>query len=252
MFTTGSAEIGRSGPAPTGRAAEVEAGRDGVRRRPDEIADRILHLHELLRTAAPDPPDGRRRHAPRHVPRSSTTSAASPEPYRAPTPSSAPSDRACDGARPARPSLTAPATSSTRCTPPGAPLHRPGNPSDGRRTRPAHHQGKVLRLLPRLAMPNTLTEIDAMGAAITRADLDWTIARITSPNDKPARGIIRAGYLGRDRVGSTMRACRHRRLPRRPAHRHHLASPRRPPSQLNTEHPCSSSSSSSPSCSPPW
>ena len=65
-------------------------------------------------------------------------------------------------------------------------------------------KGKVLRLLPRLAMPNALTEIDAMGAAITGADLDWTIARITSPNDKPAKGIIRAGYLGRDRVGSTM------------------------------------------------
>jgi putative NADH-flavin reductase len=65
-------------------------------------------------------------------------------------------------------------------------------------------KGKVLRLMPRLAMPNALREIDAMGNAIKNADLDWTIARITSPNDKPAKGTIRAGYLGRDKVGSAM------------------------------------------------
>jgi NAD(P)H-binding len=63
-------------------------------------------------------------------------------------------------------------------------------------------KGKVLRLMPRLAMPNALREIDAMAAAITTADLDWTIARITSPNDKPATGTVRSGFLGRDKVGS--------------------------------------------------
>ena len=48
MFTTGSAEIGRSGPAPTGRAADLEAGGMVFAGGPNEIADRILHLHELL------------------------------------------------------------------------------------------------------------------------------------------------------------------------------------------------------------
>jgi putative NADH-flavin reductase len=65
-------------------------------------------------------------------------------------------------------------------------------------------KGKILRLMPRLAMPNALREIDAMGAAITGADFDWTIARITNPTHKPAKGTVRAGYLGHDRIGSAM------------------------------------------------
>ena len=65
-------------------------------------------------------------------------------------------------------------------------------------------KGKVLRLMPRLAFPNALTELDSMTNAVTSSDLDWTIARITSPNDKPAKGRIRSGFLGRDKVGSAM------------------------------------------------
>jgi putative NADH-flavin reductase len=65
-------------------------------------------------------------------------------------------------------------------------------------------KGKVLRLMPRVAMPNALVELDGMTDAVRSADLDWTIARITSPNDKPAKGTIRAGFLGRDKVGSAM------------------------------------------------
>jgi hypothetical protein len=48
-------------------------------------------------------------------------------------------------------------------------------------------KGKVLRFMPQLAMPNALTEIDGMAAAVTGSHLDWTIARITNPTDKPAR-----------------------------------------------------------------
>lgn len=43
-----------------------------------------------------------------------------------------------------------------------------------------------------------------MTAAVTDSDLDWTIARITRPTDKPAIGTVRAGFLGVDRVGSAM------------------------------------------------
>ncbi len=43
-----------------------------------------------------------------------------------------------------------------------------------------------------------------MANAVTSSHLDWTIARITSPNDKPAKGHIRSGFLGRDKVGSAM------------------------------------------------
>jgi len=43
-----------------------------------------------------------------------------------------------------------------------------------------------------------------MTAAVTGPDLDWTIARITHPTDKPATGAVRAGFLGVDRVGWAM------------------------------------------------
>jgi putative NADH-flavin reductase len=65
-------------------------------------------------------------------------------------------------------------------------------------------KAKLFRLMPRLAFPNALVEIDAMTAAVTGSDLDWTIARFISPNDKPATGTIRAGFLGRDDVGTAI------------------------------------------------
>jgi nucleoside-diphosphate-sugar epimerase len=65
-------------------------------------------------------------------------------------------------------------------------------------------KAKVLPVMARLAFPNALTELVGMTAAVTGADLEWTIARITSPNDKAATGTIRAGFLGRDKVGSAM------------------------------------------------
>ena len=48
MFTEGMAEIGRTGPAPSGRAGNYEPGGMVFVGGPNEIADRILHLHELL------------------------------------------------------------------------------------------------------------------------------------------------------------------------------------------------------------
>ena len=47
MFQTGSAEIGRPMRAPSGRAADLERGMVFAGG-PDEVADRILHLHKLL------------------------------------------------------------------------------------------------------------------------------------------------------------------------------------------------------------
>jgi putative NADH-flavin reductase len=65
-------------------------------------------------------------------------------------------------------------------------------------------RAKVLRAMPRLAFPNALTEITGMTDAVRNSGLDWTIARITSPSDKPAKHTIRSGFLGRDKVGSAM------------------------------------------------
>jgi alkanesulfonate monooxygenase SsuD/methylene tetrahydromethanopterin reductase-like flavin-dependent oxidoreductase (luciferase family) len=48
MFETGSAEIGRPAHAPSGRVAEYEPGGMVFAGGPNEVADRILQLHELL------------------------------------------------------------------------------------------------------------------------------------------------------------------------------------------------------------
>ena len=48
MFQTGAAEIGRPAMAPPGRAADLEPGGMVFVGGPNEVAERILHLHELL------------------------------------------------------------------------------------------------------------------------------------------------------------------------------------------------------------
>jgi alkanesulfonate monooxygenase SsuD/methylene tetrahydromethanopterin reductase-like flavin-dependent oxidoreductase (luciferase family) len=48
MFEAGMAEIGRTGPPPSARAVNYEAGGMVFVGGPDQVADRILHLHELL------------------------------------------------------------------------------------------------------------------------------------------------------------------------------------------------------------
>ncbi len=65
-------------------------------------------------------------------------------------------------------------------------------------------KAKLLPVMAGLMFPNALHELRGMTAAVTQSGLDWTIARITSPNNKPSRGTLRAGYLGRDNVGSAM------------------------------------------------
>jgi putative NADH-flavin reductase len=65
-------------------------------------------------------------------------------------------------------------------------------------------KAKLLPLLAKIMFPNALTELVGMTAAVTGSDLDWTLARITNPTDRPAKGTVRAGYLGHDPVGSAM------------------------------------------------
>jgi len=48
MFATGAAEIGRPPMAPPGRGSQLEPGGMVFAGSPDEVADRILHLHGLL------------------------------------------------------------------------------------------------------------------------------------------------------------------------------------------------------------
>lgn len=65
-------------------------------------------------------------------------------------------------------------------------------------------KAKVLPVVAGIMFPNALKELRAMTKAVTESDLDWTLARITNPVDKPAKGTLRAGYLGLDNVGSAM------------------------------------------------
>jgi putative NADH-flavin reductase len=81
----------------------------------------------------------------------------------------------------------------------GLATHSVADPRD-RPTRKA----KILPVMAKLAFPNALTELVGMTQAVVTSDLDWTIARITSPNDRPAKGTVRAGFLGQEKVGSAM------------------------------------------------
>ncbi|MFE9888502.1 NAD(P)-dependent oxidoreductase [Streptomyces scopuliridis] len=67
-----------------------------------------------------------------------------------------------------------------------------------------HWKHRVLPVMARLMFPNALTELTGMTTAVTRSGLDYTIARITNPTDKPATGRIRSGFLGHDASGSAM------------------------------------------------
>jgi len=65
-------------------------------------------------------------------------------------------------------------------------------------------KAKLLPLIAGVSFPNALTELRGMTAAVTDSELDWTPARITNPTDRPAKGTVRAGFLGRDAVGWAM------------------------------------------------
>jgi len=65
-------------------------------------------------------------------------------------------------------------------------------------------KAKILPVIAGLLFPNALNELVGMTAAVTQSDLDWTIARITRPARRRPKGTVRAGFLGRDKVGSVM------------------------------------------------
>ncbi|ANS63138.1 hypothetical protein SLINC_0914 [Streptomyces lincolnensis] len=67
-----------------------------------------------------------------------------------------------------------------------------------------HWKHRVLPVAAGLMFPNALAELKGMTEAVTGSGLDYTIARITNPTDKPATGRIRSGFLGHDKVGSAM------------------------------------------------
>jgi uncharacterized protein YbjT (DUF2867 family) len=65
-------------------------------------------------------------------------------------------------------------------------------------------KAKILPKVAGLLFPNALAEIVGMTKAVTDSGLNWTIARITSPNNGKPKSTLRVGFLGRDKVGSAM------------------------------------------------
>ncbi len=74
---------------------------------------------------------------------------------------------------------------------------------------PDRRDGRTIRarfhlLTAKVMFPGALREIQGMTAAVTGSDLDWTIARIIKPVDRPGTGTLRVGFLGRDKIFSAM------------------------------------------------
>ncbi|MFZ0904211.1 MAG: NAD(P)H-binding protein [Mycobacterium sp.] len=65
-------------------------------------------------------------------------------------------------------------------------------------------KAKILPIVAALLFPSALYELVGMTTAVAQSDLDWTIARITRPTSRKPKGTVRAGFLGRDKVGSVM------------------------------------------------
>lgn len=65
-------------------------------------------------------------------------------------------------------------------------------------------RGRLLPAMARVMFPNALAELRGTIAVVASSGLDWTLARIIRPTDRPAKGTVRAGFLGRDPVGWTM------------------------------------------------
>ncbi|MCX5253795.1 hypothetical protein OOK27_06370 [Streptomyces canus] len=76
----------------------------------------------------------------------------------------------------------------------------------------AHQVAALVRAPAKLALTHShltvvtgqLSDRQAVEQAVTGSRLDYTIARITNPTDKPATGRIRSGFLGHGKVASAM------------------------------------------------
>ena len=73
------------------------------------------------------------------------------------------------------------------------------DPRDGRSL-----LGTIVPAMGRLRLPRAYRELLAMSQVVIDSDLEWTIARFTRPTDAPAKGSVRAGFLGRDKLGAAI------------------------------------------------
>ena len=72
---------------------------------------------------------------------------------------------------------------------------------------PRDRPGLVERLVPvgiGLLIPGALEEVQGISEVVSTSGLDWTLARMFAPVDIPSNGTLRAGFLGRDDIGTPM------------------------------------------------
>lgn len=65
-------------------------------------------------------------------------------------------------------------------------------------------QTRLIRFMGRRLLPRAYDELVGMSKFIMVDDLDWTIVRFTAPKDGPAKGSLRIGFYGTDRIGFTV------------------------------------------------
>jgi putative NADH-flavin reductase len=63
---------------------------------------------------------------------------------------------------------------------------------------------KVLITIVKSIMRPAYEEILNVARIVRESDTDWTIARVSLLNNKPRSGRVRAGYLGRKQVGTSI------------------------------------------------
>lgn len=62
-------------------------------------------------------------------------------------------------------------------------------------------QTRLIRFMGSRFLPRAYNELAGMCRLIMVDDLDWTLVRFTAPKDGPAKGSIRVGFYGTDRIG---------------------------------------------------
>jgi uncharacterized protein YbjT (DUF2867 family) len=62
-------------------------------------------------------------------------------------------------------------------------------------------QTRLPTLMARTFLRRAYDEIVGMSRAVTTSGLDWTIVRFLAPKDGPAKGTLRVGFFGSDRLG---------------------------------------------------
>jgi putative NADH-flavin reductase len=64
--------------------------------------------------------------------------------------------------------------------------------------------GRIVPFMGRTFLKRAYRELLEMSQLVIDSPLDWTIARFTRPTDGARTGTVRAGFLGRDKIGASI------------------------------------------------